>query len=218
MSDKAKRFSRALLCRHCGNTTAMEIVAIHAALDNIADENYPVFEGEIFQLLSCPTCRGISLGKYFHSDYLPEEAQETEVSVILFPPGSKSLAALPDKVQRAYRAATKVRSIDPNAYAVLLGRVLEILCEDRNAEGETLFSKLENLGSRGEIPAPLIKMAHSLRQLRNVGAHADLGELTAQEIPFLDDLCRAVLEYVYSAPDLIEKARKRLEEITKKKI
>jgi len=103
--------------------------------------------------------------------------------------------------------------MDPNAYGVLLGRVLDILCEDRRANGDTLYKKLEDLGNKGEIPKPLVEMAHSLRQLRNVGAHASLGELTGKEIPFLDNLCRAILEYVYEAPDLIQKAKQRLDEI-----
>ena len=120
---------------------------------------------------------------------------------------------LPPKVMSSYQAAVKVRAIEPNAYGVLLGRVLEVLCEDRKANGDTLYKKLEDLGNRGEIPQPLVEMAQSLRQLRNVGAHASLGELTAKEIPFLDDLCRAILEYVYDAPDLILKAKQRLDEI-----
>lgn len=134
--------------------------------------------------------------------------------VTLYPHAEKQLTALPRNVMTAYQAAGKVRSIDPNAYAVLIGRVLEIVCKDRNAEGAALYEKLEDLVNKGEIPRRLVDMAHSLRQLRNVGAHASLGELTKEEIPFLDDLCRAVLEYVYSAPELVERARRRFEEIT----
>ena len=58
-------------------------------------------------------------------------------------------------------------------------------------------------------------MAHNLRQLRNVGAHANLGDLTTNEIPFLDDLCLAILEYVYSAPLLLQSAENKLQEIKK---
>ncbi|MDQ3818148.1 MAG: DUF4145 domain-containing protein [Acidobacteriota bacterium] len=218
MSAKEKRFSPALPCRHCNNKTAMEIVAVHSSVINLYEDDpqvLPLLEGDIFQLLVCPVCSGVSLGKYHYSDVLPDDLQENEVSTILYPPSSKFPTALPTKVMSSYQAAIKVRSIDPNAYAVLLGRVLEIICEDRQATGNTLFNKLEDLGNRGEIPRPLVEMAHSLRQLRNVGAHASLGELTTKEIPFLDDLCRAILEYVYSAPDLIEKAKKRLDEISK---
>jgi Domain of unknown function (DUF4145) len=63
-----------------------------------------------------------------------------------------------------------------------------------------LNKKLNDLAEKGEIPTKLVEVAHSLRKLRNFGAHASLGELTRDEIPILDDLCRAILEYVYNAP------------------
>jgi hypothetical protein len=56
-------------------------------------------------------------------------------------------------------------------------------------------------------------MAHGLRQLRNVGAHADLGELNESEIPVLDALSRAILEYVYRAPRLLEEVNERLKKL-----
>ena len=101
-----------------------------------------------------------------------------------------------------YAAAQKVASMSPNAYAVLLGRVLDCVCAERGAKGSTLAEKLNDLASREEIPKQLADMAYKLRQLRNVGAHADLGALTKEEIPVLEALCSAVLEYVYcSASD-----------------
>ena len=66
---------------------------------------------------------------------------------------------------------------------------------------------------KGEIPERLCEIAHNLRKLRNIGAHADLGNLTEAEVPVLDDLCRAILEYVYAAPKLIEQVEQRLQEL-----
>jgi len=94
---------------------------------------------------------------------------------------------------------------------------LDIVCQDRNADGEDLNEKLEDLSNKGEIPSKLVAVTASLRKLRNVGAHADLGELTAKEAPLLDDLCRAILEYVYSAPYLVKKAEEKLQELKKVK-
>ena len=58
-------------------------------------------------------------------------------------------------------------------------------------------------------------MAHGLRELRNIGAHALAGELTSAEIPVLDKLCEAVLEYVYYAPQLLAEVDKRLQSMKK---
>ena len=69
---------------------------------------------------------------------------------------------------------------------------------------------MADLASKGEIPTKLIGVANSLRILRNIGAHATLGELTPGELPILENLCRAILEYVYTAPFLVEEAEKRV--------
>lgn len=120
---------------------------------------------------------------------------------------------LPARVQQSYEAALKVRRIDANAFGVLLGRVLEIVCEDRAAARSDLYAKLQDLAEKKEIPEKLVDVAHSLRKLRNVGAHAALGELTPAEVPILEDLTRAILEYVYTAPFLATLAVSRIEQL-----
>lgn len=213
MSKSKPRFSEVVKCDHCSNSSPMAIVGEYSTVKSYYHEEaqLPIDEGYVYELLACPACDEVTLRRYYQADYLDPSEMVLDV---LFPHAGRVPVALPSAVMSAYQAANKVRAIDPNAYAVLLGRVLEIICQDRKAEGGTLFERLENLGNRGEIPKPLVEMAHSLRQLRNVGAHASLGELTSAEIPFLDDLCRAVLEYVYSAPELIEKVKRRLSELT----
>ena len=109
-----------------------------------------------------------------------------------------------------------MRSIDPNAYAVLIGRVLELVCSDRKAKGNSLNNKLQDLADRQEIPEKLVGVADGLRNFRNVGAHPSLGELTESEIPILDDLSKAILEYVYTAPYLAAKAEQRFNELKQK--
>jgi hypothetical protein len=106
-----------------------------------------------------------------------------------------------------------VRSVDANAYAVLMGRLLDMICKDRNAQGDTLDEKLKDLSSKGEIPEKLVGVVVGIRKLRNIGAHADLGELTSADIPILDDLSKAILEYVYSAPHFAQAAEDRFKSV-----
>ena len=94
---------------------------------------------------------------------------------------------------------------------MLLGRVLDLICIDKNAEGDSLFERLKDLATKNIMPEQLADMAHQLRQLRNIGAHANLGELTRSEIPILEALNRAILEYVYSAPTLIESVQEKID-------
>jgi len=188
----------------------MEIVASHDGYDYYRDSYSGEERGELmatYQLCLCPACSRLTLREVDQISH----ADEPPVAV-LYPEAVEddTPRGVPDDVRKAYLSATKVRSIDANAYAVLLGRVLEIVCRDRNATGDTLAKKLADLSARNEIPERLAEVAKGLRQLRNVGAHADLGELSDAEVPVLDNLTRAILEYVYTAPLLVSDAEECL--------
>ncbi|BAY69763.1 hypothetical protein DSM107007_20680 [Nostoc sp. PCC 7120 = FACHB-418] len=200
----------------------MDIVAEYyhslkpSTYDSPEDEYYYSYqpdEGYKYELLLCLACKGVTLWKYFDADYIDPE----EITVdTLYPLARSKLSGLPYQIQNAYEISLKVRVIDANAYAVLLGRILEMVCADRKATGKDLYNKLNDLAAKGEIPGKLVGVADQLRHLRNVGAHASLGELTKEEIPILDDLCRAILEYVYSAPYLANKAQQQLKRLKEK--
>ena len=162
-------------------------------------------------LSKCPACSGIILRRYYWHDFAvdPSEIVYEE----LYPVANELPLGLPDEISKAYRAALKVRNIDTNAYVILLGRVLELVCVNRDATGNNLDNKLKNLSQKGEIPEKLVDVASGLRKLRNIGAHASLGGLTEAEIPVLDKLTLAILEYVYSAPLLAKEAEGRLKKL-----
>jgi hypothetical protein len=137
--------------------------------------------------------------------------------VVLYPVPEKLLRGLPPKIDRDYKEAQKLKSISANAYGVMVGRLLDAVCEDQGASGDTLDKRLKSLADKGVIPGGLVNVAAGIRKLRNIGAHGDLGALTAAEVPVLDDLTRAILEYVYSAPLLANEAEKRLAKLKKQK-
>ncbi len=178
--------------------------------EHIRDDGPPDESGTIYEVLSCPKCDQVTIRSGFWHDGM--EAEDWH-SKIIYPSERQRIEGLPTAVEKEFRAAEQVSTISANAYAVLLGRVLDVVCDDRKATGKTLHERLSDLATRHEIPKNLAEMAHKLRQLRNVGAHADLGALTDQEVPVLAALCRAVLEYVYSAPKLVERVEKLVEKL-----
>jgi hypothetical protein len=117
---------------------------------------------------------------------------------------------LPATIQREWDAALRVRRVSPNAFAVLLGRVLDQICTDHKAEGRFLHNRIEHLASSGKLPEPLKEVAHGLKDLRNFGAHGNLGDLDPNDAPLLESLCRALLMYLYTVPALSMDAKKRL--------
>jgi hypothetical protein len=222
MVDEKQKTTDFLRCGHCGNHAPMDIVAeyylsMKPTYDDPFDEYYSYprpEEGYYYELLLCLACKEVTLWKYFDADYMDGDDIRFET---LYPPSVLRLHKLPPQIQQAYKIALKVRVIDANAYAVLIGRILEMICEDRQATGKNLYDKLSDLAKKDEIPEKLVGVAHSLRQLRNLGAHASRGKLTREEIPILDDLCRAILEYVYNAPYLAERAEQRLKLLKEKR-
>jgi hypothetical protein len=207
---KEKRFTESIKCGHCQNQVPMEVVSSHSTVRDYSDDRLGMSweAGAVYELNQCPACEEITLRRYlWHSGAMdPSEIEYSQ----LYPVGDRGPPrGLPKTIESGYHAAQKVRNIDANAYGVLLGRVLDLVCEDRQASGDTLDKRLRHLAENGEIPAKLVAVATGLRKLRNIGAHADLAQITQAELPVLDDLTRAILEYVYSAPLLAREAEER---------
>ncbi|MFH0778411.1 MAG: DUF4145 domain-containing protein, partial [Candidatus Eisenbacteria bacterium] len=202
-------------CGHCGNVAPMQIVQEYSQVQSYEDpqSGFSWDAGPVYELLCCPACRQITLRTCYWHQIIHDETEPKYK--VLYPLTIASPHGLPPAVRRAYDAAKKVKSIDANAYGVLLGRLLEHVCQDRRASGRSLAEKLSDLRNRGEIPDKLARVAHSLRDLRNIGAHATVGELSPGEIPILDTLCRALLEYVYSAPFMVQQAERRVAALKK---
>lgn len=213
--DNKEKITTTLQCNHCSNIAPMERVAEYTQSKEYEDDGFGLSwtAGVSYELYVCPSCEKVTLRSYhFHDLRDPEDW----IFNTLYPLPDKIPIGLPQHIKESYETAIRAKKIDANAYGVLLGRVLEMICQDRNAKGKNLQTKLENLHKKGEIPNSIVEISHNLRQLRNVGAHADLGSLTDEEVPILNDLCRAVLEYVYSAPELIQNAKMKYDAIKKK--
>jgi hypothetical protein len=200
-----QRYRQNLKCHHCRNTVTMPIVAIHSQVrEHEANGGAMVWsEGNVYEILTCPACRGVTFQRGYFNDQFPEEWQ----SVVLYPTEAKKVDGLPPEIERAYTAASAVKGIEAHAFAVLVRRLLEMICLDKGAQGRSLFEQLKSLAQTGVIPQQLIDIAKRLRNFGNIGAHAAGVQLSENEVPVIDALCRAILEYVYGAPYLVALAQ-----------
>jgi hypothetical protein len=211
--------SEVIECRHCGNISAMEILG---TVEDVEFEEYdhgPGYShGTKYDLLKCPAphCKNITVASYSYHEAFEEDG--VFPYKFIYPQSSKNPIGLPEKIGKALMAAEKVKAIDVNAYAILIRRLLELVCIDRKAVSGTLATMLKDLSEKGEIPNKLVKIAGGLKDFGNIGAHAGIGELTEKEIPIVTALCNAILEYVYSAPYLANLAEEKLKEIKIKKV
>ncbi len=165
------------LCRHCGNSGLLYVLREYSEEEDASGGDTA---WRTWELVRCPPYGGISLlfsqGTEHEVQGILEEGGSPELILTdtVYPPGELHPKGLPEEVASALEAAERVKPIDFNGYAVLLGRVIERVCADRDARGDNLFEKLKNLEEKGEIPPKLVRVASQFRRMRNIGAHADL--------------------------------------------
>lgn len=207
-------FPQIVVCGHCLNETIMiEIGSVSKKIEYSGDmpEEYLPEVYDVYTVLKCPTCKEINVFTYFWNENW--DAEEDVKLDILYPQNVDYPLGMPENIKEAYNSAEKARFIGANAYAILVRRMLEMVCLDKKAEGKDLANMLSYLAQKGDIPDKLVKVASGLRNFGNIGAHAASGNLTEKEIPILKALARAILEYLYSAPYLANQAELRLNQI-----
>lgn len=204
-------------CKICRKSSRfVEIGTVSDMKDDECDDGPPLNSGDVFDILRCGHCKKETIRKYFWVDGWEDEDREPNYDY-LYPPAQlqKRYKNLPEKVEASLKSAQAVKDIEANAYGVLLRRTLEVICIEQGASGRSLHEQLQDLSAKNVIPATLASIANELKNLGNIGAHAGSGELSSDEAELMTLLCDAIVEYVYSAPTLVNLAKNRLDKIKK---
>jgi len=185
-------------CPHCGNTAPQKVVHTHryrserySPEGKKANDPGPDMEA---LLCVCQTCDDV---------LLYDGACQWEVEgwpSLVYPTAAQLPESIPRSVREAYAEAAAVKAKAPNAYAVMIRRALEGLCEDRGLSNGPLAKRLESLADRGEVPPPIAEATDILRVVGNAGAHHSKNAVTVPMTWAMDELFRVVVEYVYVAP------------------
>lgn len=217
---KPANYSEPRKCEHCGHFASMLILS--KAWDRLPynPEEYEWDGDYLYTLLKCHACKNVMLFQEYVYRYVDPEpppfCPDLYDPDILYPTSMRRPKGLPDKVLKAYRSAQRVRYVDPNSYAVQLRRMLEFICKDQNASGNSLAAKLQHLSARNLIPDQLGYVVKHLKNFGNIGAHAADFDITEAEIPLLDSLAQAIVEYIYTAPALVQEAEERFRQLSVK--
>lgn len=214
-----------ITCGHCSNLAHMRIVGVVIDYKNpkteILDEYYgPGYEeGEKFEIYKCPKCKLINIRSHYWSGYeddgideeILDSLTESYLKVIFPLPLNNIPLGLSDSILQLYVVAENVKKIDSGIYAITIRKLLEMVCKEHGAENGKLVEMLNDLVKKNVLPTKLYDIASGIRTFGNIGAHDDL--ITNNEIPLLNALVRAILEYLYTAPHLAKIAEDRLKEI-----
>jgi hypothetical protein len=169
-----------------------------------------------FYVALCETCDQILL--YLISsddDYTGVDYVDFESAALIWPNDGALPEDVPKSVRTCYRDAVRVKKTSPPAFALLIRRALEALCDDRKAKPGSLDSRLKDLASKGEIPPTLAEMVDVIRLLANKSAHTSDLHLSKYDASVMDDLFRAIIEFVYIGPSKLRHLRATLQKAAK---
>jgi hypothetical protein len=98
------------------------------------------------------------------------------------------------------------------ACALMVRRLLEELCEDKEAKGENLKDRIAALSSKIVVPQELLSAADDLRLLGNDAAHVEAKDYDAigkDEATLAVELAKLLLNGVYQYSTLVDKLKAR---------
>ena len=199
-------------CPHCGNKSPQREVFCHSYRDTwYGSDGRPLEQGDgpasEAIVCVCETCNSVLL-------YDGIAHSETGVWPELMYPESENLPkSVPETVRDIYREAAIIKRNAPNAFAIMIRKALEAICDDRSVAQGTLAVRLKKLSERGDIPPALAELTDALRVVGNTAAHGSVQSITAPMTWAIDDFFRAVIEYVYVAPSKLEKFKEQLEQV-----
>ena len=200
---------RDLFCGHCGRVSAQTLVRIqrYFAYFFSPSGNQEIEESGSTFVATCGACGQILLYDNI-GDQLAAKAFHKGERV--YPVSEWRHWAVPKGVCNAYEAALPFMATFPGAFADKAFSALEILCRDRNAQGDSLMAMLRDLSNRSEISSTLADAAQQLlatfnRESTPNGLHVLL----------LDKLVRTVIAHVFVTPAEIRDLADQVSEATK---
>ncbi len=199
-------------CFHCGNEGLMEVVGDHyhlyggAVLDsygNLIDNNLQ--EKFEWRLLSCPVCKKVSLIENYSNEYDPKDEIE-----LLYPECNINYLGVPREVKSAFEAALKVKNIDTSVCLLSLRRVLEAICKEQGAKGNSLEIMISDMLEKGKLPSTMNDACWIIRQLGNNAAHADDIIVHMSDVEHTIGFLKTIMQYLYTLPEQMKELKEKL--------
>ena len=192
-------------CRYCGNKTKLDIVGKYTEYGDPTELDWEMN----WLLLKCSVCGKISFSSLYSGEdskiYNNDGSFDYEkFYTTLYPIETYQEINVPEKVKKAFSSALKVYHIDKNICMIALRRTLEIICNDKGANGINLEKKIIDLSQKGIFPKPINEASDILRLIGNEAAHGDDINYNEQIIKEMINFTQIIIEYVYVIPYKIQ--------------
>jgi len=212
--EKLNKIQRVLQCFYCGNNTLMNLVGEHKY-------NWDECDGEFhgyynYQMFSCPVCGKVTfLEQYWDSllsdqnDNYSSKPQEE----ILYPANKIHVDYVPPNVKDRYETALKTKNIDSAICLIALRKTLEIICEEKKAKGQSLWTKITDLSKKGILPPELKNASTITKNYGNIGAHGENIYISPFELDLNINFVQYIIDYLYILPAKLDEAQKKLKTV-----
>ena len=202
-------------CYHCGNKGVLDHISTATWKDEEFEYDndgniiyYDLIEHIDWQFLQCPVCNHPTLIEEYTLDIAHEDVKITTV----FPKAPINKKGVPQGIANAFDSAVKTKGIDSDICLLSLRRVLEMICNDKSAEGKTLENKIDYLVQEKILPDMLNDACWIIRQLGNGAAHADKTSVYKYDVEQVIEYVATIIDYLYSLPVRITEMKRKIEE------
>lgn len=203
-------------CQHCNNKNALMYV-----VDMHKHENGEILSDSYFYdmdvVLFCPSCNNYSLIRAYWDNtyeknidvdeydiYNGDMVEETYLYPVVSKLTSKNKKYFPREVINNFDKAIELKSVDEASCLIKLRITLEMICNDQEAKGKTLYEKILYLSENGILPKTLNAASTLTKDLGNIGAHESSVEINLTELISVIELVEYIIQYIYVLPNEIE--------------
>lgn len=207
-------------CYHCNNKTLCEVVHTSEAEELWLDgrvwsqSNNGFWEDDgwltehipyTYYVVQCSICNHLSILRA----YLDESGKPTNITQ-KYPQIGHFSEIIPSEINETYVEAAHIRTKAPHGYVALIRKALELVCIEKGASGQSLFQNLNDLANKGILPSNLSEIATLLRQTGNEAIHASGRRISVLDTEVIDQLFRAIVDYLFILPARIEELKRSL--------
>lgn len=205
---------RVLQCYYCGNSTLMNLVGAHKNCWAEDDGSYYGYYN--YQMFECPVCGKVTFCREYWDCtqyYCKEDGKFEDIidKEIIYPINSFQGKYLPREVKEAYEAALKTKNIDSAVCLIALRRTLEVICKEKDAQGKSLWHKIEYLANKGILPVELKHASNITKTYGNIGAHDSDVSIHGYEIEQIIEFVKYIIDYLYVLPAKLSSIQEQLE-------
>lgn len=135
------------------------------------------------------------------------------------PSAEKIGEGVPPIIDEAYRQSRVCLAIGcPDASIAMCRASLDRMTKDKNAEGNTLKARLDDLVKKGILKSSIVTEAMNVREFGNTALHDLLAEeISSEDAEIICEFTKGILYDIYVTPELARKAEERRKQVQKGK-